>query len=421
MPNYKRKVREMKKIKVAVVAAGSRSSIYSGHMATFKDEAEIFAIAEPIDRLRNKFKEKHGISDENTFKTYDEMFAKGKIADAVIIGTQDNMHFDPCMKAMDAGYKYILIEKPISPSMEECVTLYKTAKEKGVNIQVCHSLRYAPFYRKLKEIIDSGVIGDIVTINHTEGVGEAHQSHSFVRGDWRNSKECCPMILAKCCHDADLMLYLTGKDCHELSSYGSTYLFKKENAPEGSTDRCIEDCKVKDTCPYNCFKVYTENEWMKGVAVDKKGYDDLYKAMAENQYGRCVYRCDNDVVDHQVVNFLLDDGVTAHLTMTAFQNGRVTNIGGTMGRIHAEFEKQKIVVTDFRDPQGAEIEYTVGTNTSGHGGADYCMARDFIKTVRGETDGYTNIAISLQSHAMCHAAEKSRLENRNVKIDEFLK
>jgi len=409
----------MKKSTIAIVGAGQRGNAYNSFYEKNPSSIEVVAIADPLEYIRDKAKETFNLKDENIFTSYDEMYKKGPIADAVIIATQDDMHFDPCMKAMEAGYKHILLEKPISPSFEECAILDKTAKEKGVNIQVCHVLRYSPFYTRLKEILDSGVIGDVVTVNHTEGVGYGHQAHSFVRGDWRNKELSSPMILAKCCHDADILLFLTGKNCIELSSYGSNYLFRKENAPEGSTERCIEDCKVKSTCPYNCFKIYEKWQWMYNNAVTKKNYSDLTTAMAENQYGRCVYRCDNNVVDHQVVNYLFEDGVTAHLTMTAYQDGRVTDIGGTMGKIHAEFDKKEIIVTNF--VTGDTVTYTVATNASGHGGSDYCTMEEFSKVLKGESEGKTNISISLQSHAMSHAAEISRLERRNVKIEEIYK
>lgn len=408
----------MEKIKFAVIGAGGRGNSYNSYFEKNKSVATITAVADPQKHLRDRMQKMYNISDENVFENYDQFFAKGVIADAVIITTQDDMHFDPCMKAMEVGYKYILLEKPVSPSLEECKILDRTAKEKGVNIQVCHVLRYSPFYTKLKEILDSGVIGDIVTINHIEGVGHAHQAHSYVRGDWRNSDLACPMILAKCCHDADILLYLTDKNCIELSSYGSNYLFKKENAPEGSAERCVDDCKVKSTCPYNCFKVYEETPWMYESAVIKKNYDNLHDAMSENQYGRCVYRCDNNVVDHQVVNFLMEDGVTCHLTMTAYQDGRKTDIGGTMGEIRAVYNDMYIRVTNYRTND--VVEYKVGTNNSGHGGADYCAMEGFVKMMKGEAEGKTNISISIQSHAMCHAAETARLEKRNVKVEEFM-
>ena len=410
----------MSQVKVAVIGAGSRGNVYARYAEVNPHAMSIVAVAEPQKHLRDKMKNQYNIPDENVFETYDDFFAKGVIADALIIATQDDMHFDPCMKAMETGYKYILLEKPISPSLEECIILDKTAKEKGVNIQVCHVLRYSPFYRKLKEIIDSGIIGDVVTINHTEGVQFEHQAHSFVRGDWRNSETSSPMILAKCCHDMDILLFLTGLNCTELSSYGSNYLFREENAPEGSTNRCIEDCKVKATCPYNAMKIYGYREnWKSKIAIEKKNYTDLATAMTEGEYGRCVYRCDNNVVDHQVVNMLMDNNVTAHLTMTAFQNGRKTNIGGTMGEITAIHETFTITVTDYRTKD--VITYNVATNGSGHGGSDQCTMEEFVKTVNGQSNGGTNISVSLQSHAMCHCAEISRLENRNIKINELLK
>ena len=405
------------KIKIAVIGAGGRGMFsYAPYALNNSADMEITAVAEPKDFLREEFKEKYNLKPDMVFKCWTELLEKPKLADGLFICTQDNMHFEPAMKAIEKGYKYILLEKPISPSLEECKILAKTAVDNGVNIQVCHSLRYTPFYRKLKECIDSGIIGDLININHTEGVQFGHFSHSFVRGDWSNSDNSCPMILAKCCHDTDLLLYLTDRSCVNISSYGSLIHFKKENAPVGSADRCI-DCKVKETCPYNAVRMYKDSREFHILAVEKEGFLSLNDAMWNGRYGRCAYKCDNNVVDHQVVNMLFDNDSTATLTLCAYEDGRKTYITGTKGKIYASFS-ENITVEDF--VMGHTTIYNIAKQTAGHGGADEIMIRDFISMIENNTEGFTNIQTSVQSHAMCHAAEISRLEKRNVELDELL-
>lgn len=196
-------------------------------------------------------------------------------------------------------------------------------------IQVCHSLRYTPFYRKLKEVIDSKMIGDVMHITHLEGVGSFHYVHSYVRGDWNNSEKSSPMILAKCCHDTDLMLYLTGKHTKSVSSIGDLNYFKSKNAPKGSTLRCIDGCEIKDDCPYSAMRYFGKyrNHLFREYAVEKEGFVTIEDAMKNGRYGKCVYHCDNNVVDHQVVNMLFEDNIIASISMCAFSDvGRETRI-----------------------------------------------------------------------------------------------
>jgi predicted dehydrogenase len=234
--------------------------------------------------------------------------------------------------------------------MQECIKLGQAAKENGVHIQVCHSLRYAPAFRAAKDILDSGAIGQLMSIVHTEGVGFAHYSHSFVRGDWKNSDESSPMILAKSCHDMDLLLYFTGKNCIKVSSFGTLSQFKAENAPVGSTERCLDGCKSRYECQYYAPKIYSNaSAMMSKLACEKEGYTDMNVALSKGRYGKCVYRCDNNVVDHQTVNMEFEDGLTAVFTMSAFTytTERDMRIMGTKGEIFAQFDTNDIEVHNF--------------------------------------------------------------------------
>ncbi len=400
-------------IKVAILGAGARGQAYAEYAQLRPDEMQIAAVADQKDYIREMMKEKYNISDGMLFENYNDFFAKGLIADALFIATQDDDHVEPAIKAMEIGYKHLMVEKPIDGDADKCLLLAKKAKEYGATVQVCHSLRYTAFYRKLKEVLKSGIIGDIASIIHLEGLGHFHYSHSFVRGDWSNSETSSPMILAKCCHDNDLLLYLLDKDCRMVSSYGSLMHFIPENAPKDSAERCIE-CKYSHSCPYSATLYYNKQDEIYGhfsaLAVEKEGFTDVGEALRKGRYGRCAYKCDNNVVDHQVVNYVFDGGVTANLTMTGFSDiGRETRIFGTKGEIYAHMEGSVIKVMEFAT--GNTTVYDIQHDNTMHAGADTFLVREFMQVVRGEVEPISSIDVSVQSHVMCRAAEKSRLNN----------
>lgn len=409
------------KITAALIGAGGRGQYsYAPYAMKNPNEVEFVAVAEPRGFLKDSFVKTYNIKPENAFDSWEELLKGEPVADCLIICTQDTMHVEPAILAIERGYKHILLEKPIDPNIENSKKLAKTAKEKNVNMQICHSLRYTPFFRKVKELLDSKVIGDIINIIHTEKVGFYHHAHSFVRGDWGKSENSSPMILAKCCHDMDLIVYLTGKKCKSVSSYGSLTHFKPENAPEGSTERCTDGCKVKESCPYNAIKIYDQFENFKVLACDKEGYSNISEALQKGRYGRCVYRCGNDAVDHQTVNILLEDDITVVFTMSAFSHDidREIHIMGTMGEVTGVMEDSIIQVHQFSS--GYKYTIQVSHPKAGHGGADEILMRDFIEMVASGKEGVSGIDVSMQSHAMCHAAEISRLEKRIVELSEIL-
>jgi len=401
-----------------IVGCGGRGQIFAEYAKQHPDEMRVVAIADKKDFLREKMQKEYGLEDKYIFSDYNTLFAKGKIGDVVFIATQDNQHIEPALMALSAGYKNLLMEKPIDKDLEKCVMLSKKAAEYGAKLQICHSLRFSPFYRKMKELIASGVIGDVKHINQTEGEGYFHHAHSYVRGDWSNEETSSPMILTKCCHDMDLLVYLTGFHALEVSSYGTVGFFSEKNAPKGSGNRCIE-CDVSDKCPYNAFKIYAEHPTTRQSAVQKEGFSDLEEAMRKGRYGRCVFRCHNDVVDTQVANVLFENGVTASLTMTAFTQdcNRETRVMGTYGEIFGSFNESAIYVKPFL---GGIKKYEIEKSGSGHGGADTVVVADFLASARGEKEMCTPIDISIESHAMCEAAEISRKKGKSVKLSDLI-
>ncbi len=411
----------MKKIQAALIGAGSRGKdVYGEYALKHPNEIEFMAVADPDGHKRDAFSRDHKIKKEMQFSSWEELLAQPKVCDAIIIATQDRMHYLPTLTALEQGYN-VLLEKPMSNDPKECILMARKSEETKRLLSICHVLRYTPFYTKLKKIIDSGAIGKVVSIRHSENVGYWHQAHSFVRGSWRNAGESSPMILAKSCHDMDLLSWLIGKRCIKISSFGSLKYFKEENAPEGSTPRCTDGCEAESGCPYSALKIYPGKEgWPANVVSSDTGNESILNALRTGPYGRCVFRCDNDVVDHQVVNMEFEEDITVAFTMCAFSKeiSRVTTIMGTEGEIRGDIGEGKIEIAEFLSGTRTTVQIPTA---GGHDGGDEGLMRGFVEQVNAD-DGMaslTSAAASMQSHLMAFAAEKSRLENSVVFLEEF--
>ncbi len=413
----------MKQVSVAIVGMGGRGRNTYGRMMSKIDNAYIAAIADiKADALEESAKE-FGIAKENCYTSAEELLKQPKLADILCICTPDDCHVTQAVAALEKGY-HLLLEKPIATTPEDCSAVREAALKSGKTVVVCHVLRYTPLYSEVKRIIDTGEIGDIVTLNAIERVMYWHQAHSFVRGNWRNKELSAPMILAKSCHDMDIIRFLMGKKCVSVSSFGNLYHFKEENAPEGSTARC-KDCPVEG-CVYNAYDFYLplvkedSTWWPANILAADPTKENIRKACDEGPYGRCVYRCDNNVVDHQVVNMLFEDGATANFTMTAFTNSgeRGITVMGTKGEIRADFKENIIHVYPYGKEERHIDVRTLTNDFSGHGGGDIVMLRNLIESVRNDEPPFFQIAESVESHFMAFAAEESRLNGgMPVKID----
>lgn len=415
----------MKQVTAVVIGAGDRGLYsYGPYAIRNPEELKFVAVAEPDKDRREEFKKQHNLTDEQCYETWEELLAKPRLADSIFICTSDKMHFEPTMKAIEKGY-HILLEKPISTNPTECIKMVEAAVNNKRVMTVCHVLRYTPFFSKIKEIIESGEIGDVVSVQHNENVSYWHQSHSFVRGHFNNSDESSPMILQKSCHDMDIMLWLVGKNCIRLSSFGSLTHFKNENAPKGAPKRCLEGCPHSETCPYYAPKFYLTEDvgWPTSAISVSTAYEDRKKALETGPYGRCVYHCNNNVVDHQVMNIEFDDGVTAAFTMCAFtnENCRTLKIMGTKGEIKGHLEKEEVIVQNFGNRESRVI--TFKKSIYGHSGGDDRIVREFVQLVKedGKKQGVASAEASLQGHLMAFAAEEARLTNKIVEINEFRK
>ncbi|MDU3136099.1 MAG: Gfo/Idh/MocA family oxidoreductase [Anaerococcus prevotii] len=410
-------------MKVAVVGCGNR-----GHEAYAKelkryDDVDIVSALDWDQTKLDKVKKEFNIDDEYIFKDEEEFFKKlekEKFADTIIIATYDREHYDITMKALDMNLN-ILLEKPISPIREEVLNIANKAKDYEKVFMICHVLRYSPFFRKIKELIDEGAIGELININHNENIGYFHFAHSFVRGNWRNSVESSPLILQKSCHDMDILLYLTGKMPKSISAYGSLTYFKEENQPEGAADRCL-NCKYQDSCIFSVKDFYTEGRgrgWR--AVVDPKVTDEsLKKALEEGPYGRCVYKSDNDVCDHQSIAIQFEDEVSATFNLSAFAKDvhRNIKIQGTKGEIIADDLTQEIRVNVFGKDEDRLIK--VNNMVGGHGGSDRAIIKAFYDACNGSIDEVKTGAMeSLASHLMCFDAEESRIDGKMVEYNNY--
>jgi predicted dehydrogenase len=382
---------------------------------------QIAAVAEPDPEKRRMMMEEHHIPPEYCYSTWEDAFVKLPPVEGVIIATQDQMHSGPILKAMKENL-HILCEKPIVPTLEECHVIEKSSGSFSKVFMIAHVLKYTPFFSALKELLDAGRIGRLIGIDLIENVGHIHMSHSFVRGNWRNTTESSPMILAKSCHDMDMLFWLAGAPCDTLSSYGDLNFFKAENAPSGAPARCLDGCPHMIECPYYVGKIYLGDYtgWPVNIITTDLSMEGRIKALEEGPYGRCVFYCDNDVVDHEIVSLRFSNGVAASFTMSAFTMAthRTITLFGTAGEITGDMEDAVIRVKDFstRNTQTIAIAQPAG----GHAGGDAGFISDFVRMIRGEGGlGRNAVRNSFESHYMAFAANASRLDGgRTLKVED---
>ncbi|MEG0693199.1 MAG: Gfo/Idh/MocA family oxidoreductase [Oscillospiraceae bacterium] len=414
----------MEVIKVAIVGLGGRGhDVYGQYIAEHQDKIQVVAIAD-IRRDRLEIcKREWNLSEEMCFNSAEELFEQANLAQAVLICTPDKLHVAHAKSALEKDY-HILLEKPISDSIVECQELLALAKKSHKHIVVCHILRYTPFYQTIKRMLDEQTIGEIVSVQAIENVAYWHQAHSYVRGNWRRKDESSPMILAKCSHDIDILLWLADKKCKRVSSYGDLYLFKKEKAPAGCGKRCTE-CSIRKDCPYDAVDFYLENPktgvlgghtaWPINILAPNPTEQTIQEALKNGPYGRCVYHCDNDVVDHQILNMQLEENTTISFTMCAFTDKcyRHIKIMGTQGYIEGDMDTNIITYAKFGEKRQSIDIACEGLNLAGHGGGDFVMMDKFVNLLSGDEEAQivTEIEKSIDSHIVALLAEESRLLN----------
>lgn len=410
-------------ITAIVLGYGGRGGYY-GWMATqIPSEWQVVGVAEPIDYRREGAVARHKLDPDKVFHTWEHVFERPKFADAVVVSTQDEMHTEPALKALEMGYD-LLLEKPIAQTWKECEAIRRAAEKHGRIVAVCHVLRYAPYFMMMREIIRSGMIGKVISAQHFEPVEHIHFSHSYCRGPWRNKKETNPIILAKACHDLDILNYLIDKRVVRVSANGGLNFFNSKNAPEGAPKHCMDGCPVEKTCPYYAPDVYVhKKKWSTHHIVSRDRSDNaILEQLKKGPYGRCVFHCDNDVADHMITMMDYEDGATASLHVEALygHHGRRTRIFGTKGHIDGDMDSMEIYT--FDDERSIRWNTRMAnTDLGGHGGGDMRLVRDFCQAVstRDESRLTSNLASSMESHRTGFLAEESRVRGsvpRTIRI-----
>ena len=457
-------------IHAVLIGAGQRGAeVYGAYAQEHPDQIRFVAVAEPDPGRRADFAAHHRISPEHQYPSWEPLLAGTRLGQAALICTQDWQHTAPTLAALNAGY-HVLLEKPMATTAQDCRRLVQASECTGCQLHICHVLRYTRHFRKMRELIRSGALGQVVNVTHRENVSWWHMAHSFVRGNWRAGARSSPMILAKCCHDFDILLWLLDRTCEALSSFGTLSHFRAENAPEGAPDRCLDGCPVRDSCPYYAPFIYLDlfplfrsfadtagglpktlararerapglfralaalipptgqgiahqvrqlgryEGWPVSVLTREPTPENLLEALREGPYGRCVYRCDNDVVDHQVVAMQFEGGVSVTLTMHghAHVEGRSTRIEGSRATLAAFFGIGGSWIEVREHRSGRRRRYDTGAwPGEGHGGGDHALMAAFVRSLQTGGEGaLTTARQALESHLMALTAEQARLEGR---------
>jgi predicted dehydrogenase len=411
----------MNPLKIAILGCGSRGRTYSRIASSLGGRYQITAAVDPVDVRTAAVAALAPAGNIRTFHNIEDFLAAGKLADVLVIATQDAWHFEHATAALNAGYD-LLLEKPAAESLERCEALDVLARSLGRRIALCFVLRYTPFYAAVKAVIDSDRLGKIITLRASEGVEPFHQAHSFVRGHWSRSADSTPMIVAKCSHDADLLCWLSGSSPQAVSSMGRLDWFRAENAPAGAPLRCTDGCPAAKECDYDAHRYLTNKRRWLGMVMDHADSADdsrILDFLKTSPWGRCVYRCDNDAVDHQILVAEMANGVTASLAMTAFDEGRSLEIHGTKASLRggSPFQNAGTPELWLRDHRSGEIEpipvvEPAAAGYAGHGGGDFGL----INALDGMFSGPHALAPGLDGlagHRLAFLAEESRIQGGN--------
>ena len=407
-----------KPVTAIILGAGARGRTFANYARSYPGSLNIVGVSDINDFRRNQMGDRFDIPQHHRFGDWSEVFKRPRFADAVIITTPDDQHYEPCMIALEMGYD-ILLEKPIAQTEQECVDILNQTRKYGRIVAVCHVLRYAPYFIAMRNIVQSGKLGKIISVQHLEPIEALHMAHSYVRGNWHNSKKSTPIIIAKSCHDLDIVPWIVGKTYSEISAFGDLSFFKRENAPVGSANRCL-DCSVESKCYYSSKRHYLERkrglhvfdiQATEGAARDQ----EIIHNLRTTNYGRCVFRMENDQPDHYVMNAKFTDGTTMAFSMEALTSyhGRFTRIFGSEGDIVGDM--RTFTHTDFLS--GRQYVWRA-EQTDGHGGGDARLMRDFVKAVHHQDESFitSTIEASVESHVAGFRAEKSRLNSRVEKM-----
>jgi predicted dehydrogenase len=411
-------------IEAVMLGAGNRGLFAYGPQALRRPhEIRFTAVAEPDEGRRRRFAVEHGIPRERQFRSADELYARGRIADSLFNCSSDGEHLASTLPALALGY-HVMLEKPMAATLDGSVELVRAAERSGSLLTVAHVLRYTAFFSELHRRLAWGALGDVITAEHRENVSYWHMAHSFVRGNWRSTRHCSPMILSKCCHDLDLLFWNLGPVAR-LGSFGALSHYRADRAPSGAPPRCTEGCPVEESCPFYAPRLYlTDNvEWPVNAISEDLSLAARRRALETGPYGRCVYACDNDVVDHQTVSLELASGATAVLVMHghSHEEQRTMRYDGTRGTLRGRFFKAMESGIEIHDHRTGRVEQLCpDPGDDAHGGGDAGLVQAFVRSVRREAEpGLTGARESLESHLLAFAAEEARSRGTVVDMTEF--
>lgn len=410
----------MKPVTAVVVGAGERGRhVYGRWALDHPTDLRIVAVVEPDPARRDLLGDEHRIEPSLRHATIDTLDLDAVGADAVIVATPDRFHHAAASWAMDSG-SHVLLEKPMAATLEDSLDVVERAAKATGSVHVAHVLRYTPFFRTVHDIVTSGRLGDIVTVEHRENVAAFHMAHSFVRGNWSRTATSSPMIVQKCCHDFDILVWNLDDPVRRLTSVGSLRHFQPENAPPGATARCTDGCPVAD-CPFDARRIYLDERrtgWPVHVITDDLSPASRLRALEEGLYGRCVYTAGSTVVDHQVVTMELTSGASVTLVMHghSHREERSMRYDGTRGTLRGVAgARPRITVADH--VTGTEVEVEIPVATRGHGGGDDGIMRSFTESVRSGSPGPTDASTARESHLLAFLAEQARLTGAWIDVD----
>lgn len=422
----------MEPIEAVLVGAGQRGREAIGAFAQrHPDELKFIAVVEPDKAKRNGFAKIHNISKENCFSSYEEFFKHPKIAPLCFNTTMDKLHFPSAMLALEKEY-HLFLEKPMTDNPKSCLILAEEAKRRGLMIQICHPLRYTTFYSKIKELIDKKTIGNIISFSMNENVAYWHFAHSFVRGNWGKLENSGPFILTKCCHDMDIATWIANSKVKKVFSAGELQYFCQENAPPNSPMQCTDGCPIEKTCPFYAPAIYLTDytDWPVSAISFDRSFEARKKAVQKGPYGKCVFKCNNNVVDNQVVCAEFENGITFNFAVYAnsFYPFRTIRIIGTTGEINAHFEKMEIKILRFGQGMGdwggnspqPEIIYADKIDGA-HGGGDTGVIRNFLKQYRENNlqSIEHSLDIAVEGHLLAFAAEHARISEKVIFMQDY--
>jgi predicted dehydrogenase len=403
-------------VTAAVIGAGQRGRFaYGGQALAFPERLRIVAVAEPDAGRRAAMAREHGLPADRCFDDWRALLARPQLAAVAVIATADTLHVAPTLEALARGY-HVLLEKPIAPEPADCARVVGAAERAGRIFQIGHVLRYAPFYERVHEIVAGGRLGRVWHIELKEHVGAWHMAHSFVRGRFRNRTLAAPILLAKSCHDLDLLIWLAGALPARVASFGRLSGYSAARAPAGAPERCTQGCPVQAACAHDAERFYlgpddeTARVWPWSDVSADPSRAARRRGLETGPYGRCVYRCDNDVLDHQLVAVEFEDGLTAAFSLHghAAHESRVLRITGEEGELRGVLERGELEL--LRPGRLAAEHERIPGSPLGHFGGDHGLVAHFVDVVRRDAPREVRASgrEALEGHLLGFAAERAR-------------